>query len=214
MTENLSELAAKLTDREFEQLYGPLAQLRPTQAAELLDDLDAPWWIVGGWAIEAFTNRQRAHGDLDVCVLACDVPKLLEHFIDTHHVWAVGAGAMCPVLAVDQKLPRWLYQFWIRESATDPWLLDISITPDRDGQWVFRRDKTYVRDLESVTWSANDGITYQNPEITLAFKAAHTRQKDTDDLRNALPILDPAARAWLVDTIARLYPGHSWLEQF
>lgn len=214
MAEDLHELVAGLSDQQFEQLYGPLAHLRPSQAAGLLDGLAAPWWIVGGWAIEAFTGHHRDHEDLDVCVLACDVPLLLEHFIGTHHVWAIGAGMLCPVLTVGQRLPTWLNQIWVRETATEPWLLDVIVTPDLDGRWVFERDPTYVDDLESVTWHADDGIVYQKPEITLSFKAAHARSKDTADLEVALPKLTPAAKAWLAETITRLHPGHSWLRRF
>jgi len=94
---------------------------------------------------------------------------------------------MRPLLVVDQHLPPWLNQIWVRERATGPWLLDIIGTPDSNGRWVFRRDPTYVNDIDQVTWTASDGITYQNPEITLAFKAAHARAKDTADLEAALP---------------------------
>ena len=212
MTSDLLRLVNQLDDHEFEQLYGPLARLRPGEAVELLDGMEAPWWIVGGWAIEAFTGRSRPHEDLDLCVLASDVPRLLHHFLDSHHVWAAGEGALCPVLAADQRLPRWLNQFWIRETASGPWLLDVIVTPDRDGRWVFRRDPAYDDDLDAVTWTADDGLRYQNPEITLAFKAAHARPKDTADLQATLPRLPDPARRWLADTIAHLHPDHPWLQ--
>jgi hypothetical protein len=32
----------------------------------LLAGLDLPVWVVGGWAIEAFTGARREHQDLDV----------------------------------------------------------------------------------------------------------------------------------------------------
>lgn len=214
MAEDLRRLVAGLTDDQFEHLYGPLARLRPGEAAAILDGLDGPWWIVGGWAIEAFTGRQREHEDLDVCILARDLPRLIEHFHGSHHVWATGGGMMCPILSVDQALPGWLHQIWIRETASEPWLLDVIITPDEDGRWVFQRDPAYVDDLEAVTWTANDGTVYQNPEITLAFKAAHARPKDTADLRSALSHLTPEARRWLRETVVRLYPDHSWLALF
>ena len=46
---------ATAEDLEFYRWYGPWEPLRPSGVASLLDGLDAPWWIVGGWAIEAFT---------------------------------------------------------------------------------------------------------------------------------------------------------------
>jgi hypothetical protein len=213
MPKELHRLAANLSDEEFKKLYGPLARLRPSEAAALFEGFGAPWWIVGGWAIEAFTGRTRDHEDLDVCVLARDLPELIEHFIRSHHVWATGGGVMCPILAAEQTLPRWLNQIWIRETATDPWLLDIIVSPDRDGRWMFKRDPTYIDELAAVTWRADDGILYQNPEITLAFKAGKPRPKDAADLDDALPHLSQHATAWLTETIARLYPGHYWLDR-
>lgn len=76
---------------------------------------------------------------------------------------------------------------------------------------MFQRDRAYVDDLQSVTWTANDGIVYQKPEITLVFKAAHSRPKDRIDLESCLPLLTSPARLWLAETVERLYPGHSWL---
>ena len=212
-SDDFQRVLADLSDEEFERLYGPLARLQPNEAAALLDGFPAPWWIVGGWAIEAFTGDHRPHEDVDVCVLARDVPMLLDHFLGTHHLWAAGAGMMCPLLTASQRLPSWLNQIWVRQDATQPWLLDVIVTPDREGRWVFRRDPTVVEDLERVTWLADDGITYQSPEITLAFKAALDRPKDTVDLEAALPRLGPAAVRWLRRTVARLHPDHPWIQR-
>lgn len=79
---------------------------------------------------------------------------------------------------------------------------------------MVQRDPTYADDLQSVTWRAHDGIVYQNPEITLAFKAAHARPKDTADLEASLSKLTSAEKAWLAETVARLHRGHSWLNHF
>ena len=67
------------------------------------------------------------------------------------------------------------------------------------------------RGLEAVTWVNGDGIRYQNPEITLLFKAARPRPKDEVDLANAWPLLGRDQQKWLVEVIRRLYPGHAWL---
>lgn len=111
------------------------------------------------------------------------------------------------------RSPPWAGQVWIRNDAAAPWLLDIVVTPDSHGRWVFRRDPTVVADLADVTWIADDGIIYQKPEVTLAFKARHARTKDDADLKAVLPMLAPSAKTWLADTIERLHPGHHWLAQ-
>ena len=65
-------------DREFYRWYGPWDSLTPHEVARLLTGLAAPWWIVGGWAIEAFTGRSRAHEDIDVAFFKADLPVVLE----------------------------------------------------------------------------------------------------------------------------------------
>lgn len=59
---------------------------------------------------------------------------------------------------------------------SDPWIIDLPITPDRDGHWTNKRDPDHVAPLEDVTWLADDGIRY------------------------------------LREAVARLYPGHAWLD--
>ncbi len=74
----MDDVAAEQEDPEFERWYGAWDPLHPAGAAALLDGLDRPWWIVGGWAIEAFTGMPREHEDLDVSLLSSDVPALRE----------------------------------------------------------------------------------------------------------------------------------------
>ncbi len=205
------DLLQALSDEEFERLYGRGARLAPAEAAELLTGIESPWWIVGGWAIEAFTGVHRAHEDLDVCILAGDLPEVVEVLLIHHHVWAVGSGMLSPMLSPDQPLPDWAGQLWIRRSASEPWLLDFNIAPDRNGRWVFKRDETIDLHPDDTRWRADDGIWYQRPEIVLAFKALAARPKDDLDLEWALPLLGDPAKEWLAATIVRLYPDHRWL---
>jgi len=74
MPDDLKALLDGLSDDQFEQRYGPLARLQPKEVAALLHGLRAPWWIVGSWAIEAFTSEHRPYEDVDVCVLLGGVP--------------------------------------------------------------------------------------------------------------------------------------------
>ena len=42
--------------RSSSRCYGPWEPLDPAGAREFMAGFDRPWWIVGGWAIEAFTG--------------------------------------------------------------------------------------------------------------------------------------------------------------
>lgn len=210
--EVLAQRLAELDDAEFERLYGPLARLSPDDGAALLDGFDRPWWVAGGWSLEVFTGAGRDHDDLDIGMFGKDLPAFVDHFSATHDVWIAGSGSLCPLLSPEQPLPRWANQVWVRESATGPWLLDVIMSPDRDGRWVFRHDPDVVEDLDTVTL-VRDGITYQTPEVTLAFKSKNMRTKDQADFDAALPLLDADATRWLAETVSRLHPGHTWLDR-
>ena len=194
----------------FQRLYGPWLSWTPAQAVELLAGWDHPWWVVGGQAIDAFTGTRREHEDLDLGIMRAHVPLLQAHLGEEWHCWAVGSGTFRPLRPGDAELPEWSDQCRLRRHAWSPWVLDVITNPDVDGDWVFRRDREVVLPLDEVLWE-RDGIRYQQPQIVLAFKALAHRDKDTGDLERAWPLMDEAQRVWLRSTVARLYPGHSWL---
>lgn len=213
MDEAFRERVDALSEEEFQRLYGRWEELRPADASVLLDGFAAPWWVAGGWALEAFSGVRRPHDDLDICVLERDVPDLVEHFRPTHHVWAAGSGLLYPMLDPAQAIPPHMRQLWVRASAADPWLLDILITPNHGDRWAFHRDTDVHEAVDDVTWTADDGITYLRPEVTLASKAALARPKDSADFETVIPLLEPEARAWLATVLARVHPGHPWLDR-
>jgi hypothetical protein len=201
-------------DRKFFRLYGPWEPLDPPGVADFMSGFERPWWIVGGWAIEAFTGVRREHEDVDLSILACDVPVLREHVGDRWHLWCNFGGTLRPL---NDKHPDVLdvrSQIWVRASAQDPWIIDCPLTPDRDGLWTSKRMPDHVVPLEEATWVAADGIRYQNPEIVLLFKAVLHRPKDDRDLDRTWPLLAPDRQAWLRDAVRRLYPDHPWLDRF
>jgi hypothetical protein len=201
-------------DRAFFRRYGPWSPFEPAQVAGFMAGFPRPWWLVGGWAIEAFTGAPREHEDVDLTILACDVPALREHVDeDQWHLWSNNGGVLRPLDDRFPEPPTPDSQIWVRRSAQDPWVMDLPITPDRDGLWTNKRMPDHVAPVEAVTWVADDGIRYLNPEIALLYKAGNGRAKDERDLARCLPLLSPDARSWLRDSVARVYPGHAWLDR-
>jgi len=200
-------------DAAFYRLYGPWQAWTPVQAAEKLADWDATWWIAGGWAIEAFSGVPRQHEDIDVAIWRKDVPSLRTYLGPAYHCWAAGSGQLRPLTDDEPTLPEWSDQMWVREHAWAPWLADVVASRDAAGDWVFRRDPSFTAPLPDVTWVADDGIRYLNPEMALAWKARLARPKDDADLAAVLLRLAPAARDWLRDTVRRLHPEHHWLSR-
>ena len=51
--------AEEAEDHYWERLYGVYDCFDPAGIAEFFEGFERPWWVVGGWAIEAFTGAPR-----------------------------------------------------------------------------------------------------------------------------------------------------------
>ena len=201
---------AESEDEEFLRWYGEWAPLDPAGLAELMRGFERPWWIVGGWSIEAFTGVPREHEDVDLSLLACDLEAFRQHLGADWTPWSNDGGTLRPL---SDRFPEPLdveSQVWLRRNARSPWVVDLPITPDRDGLWTNKRWADHVVPVEEATWVAGDGIRYVRPEIALLYKAALDRDKDRRDVEVVWPLLDEAARAWLLDALDAVHPGHAW----
>ncbi|MDN5766800.1 MAG: hypothetical protein L0H96_12820 [Humibacillus sp.] len=204
--------AEQRTEDEFYAVYGPWAPLTPAEVAEVLARFDRPWWVVGGWAVEAATGYRREHEDTDISMLACEVPALVSYLAGDWHVWNNVGGVLHPLGGQWATVDEPDSQLWLRKNASSPWVLDIPLTPGCNGRWTNRRDPDHVADITDVTFIGDDGIRYVLPEIAISYKAAQNRPKDALDLTATLAVLDPARREWLRDAVARQAPDHPWLE--
>ncbi len=201
-------------DAYFDRWYGAWAPMDPPGLAAFMDGFERPWWIVGGWSIEAFTGVRREHENVDLSILACDIPAFRAHVGDRWNLWSMHGGTMRPL---NERFPDVLEvqsQIWVRAGALDPWIIDLPITPDRGGLWTNKRDPDHVVPLDEATWVHDDGLRYLLPEITLLYKAVLHRPKDDRDLAVTWPKLTEHQQAWLREAVRRLYPDHSWLAGF
>ena len=200
-------------DEYWDRLYGTWQPLDPAGIAEFFTGFDRPWWIVGGWSIEAFTGVPREHEDVDVSILARDVPALRAHVGERWQLWNICNGALRPLTDRWPDLMDVESQIWVRRDPASPWVMDLPVTPDRDGMWTNKRLPDHVLPVEEATFVARDGIRYLRPEITLLYKGRLGRRKDDRDLEVAWPLLAPEQREWLRDGVRRLHPEHAWLDR-
>src|SRR6478736_9539902 len=59
----------------FRRLYGEWQALDPAGLAAFMATYDGEWWVVGGWAIDAFTGQARRHEDIDAVIWLRDLPR-------------------------------------------------------------------------------------------------------------------------------------------
>ena len=199
-------------DREFYHWYGPWTPLTPPEVASLFEGLAAPWWLVGGWAIESFSGHARVHEDIDVGFFRADLPAVVARLAPELCVWSNRSGTLRP-LKRPADLLRGCRQLWVRRDGGSPWLMDLAMTPHDGDTWVHPRDDAIRVPLADALLERDDGIRYLRPEIALTFKARRQSPKNDHDLEAVLPRLSADRRAWLAGAVERFDPDHPWLER-
>ncbi|HEX2561557.1 nucleotidyltransferase domain-containing protein [Phenylobacterium sp.] len=180
----------------------------PAEAAEKLSGLEAPWCVVGGWAIDLFLGREtRSHGDLEIAIAKSDLPEVRAHLAE-YRFHAAGDGEV-RALSPGELPPSHMHQTWVLDEAVQLWRVDVMQEPGDRDTWVFRRDARIFAPRAQMIASM-EGVPYLRPEGALLYKAKAQRPKDEADFAACAPYLGATGRAWLRETIATLYPGHAW----
>lgn len=195
---------------------------RPEEVAQALAGVEAPWCVAAGWAIDLFLGGQRReHEDLEIAVPAARFGEVaralqgLELFVAGPNPTArpEAEGGVATPLAEAGDLLESVHQTWALDRAAGRWRVDVFREPSDGDTWLCRRDERIRLPYERVISHTEAGIPYSRPEITLLFKAKHTRPKDEEDFAAALPFLDVPERRWLAEALELAHPGHPWIEE-
>ncbi|MBU1701802.1 MAG: GNAT family N-acetyltransferase [Candidatus Eisenbacteria bacterium] len=170
-------------------------------------------WISGGWAVDLHLGRQtRAHDDIDISILRADQLKLKNLFPgwEIFHTHAPGLRYWNGV-----KYLHSIPNVWLRENSDSPWAVEVLFQESKNEMWQYRRIPSIQRSVAEIGLISDDGLPYLRPEIQLLYKGGGTsyRKKDLQDLIALLPVISPAEKSWLVDSIRIEFPeGHDWIE--
>ena len=198
-------------DRDFYRWYGPWRPYTPRAIQRVMRGANIRWWIVGGWAVDAFTGVPREHEDIDVSFFRQDLPRLLEHLAPRYCVWSNFSGTLRP-MRKPEDLMEGSRQLWVRHDGYGPWLFDLAMNPHDGDTWISARHPEQVRmPIGEAVYVGADGITYLQPEIVLWMKAHRDRSIDQRDIAELLPRLKPEQIDWLRRTLEQTHPGHRWL---
>lgn len=196
---------------ETVRLYGPWLAHTPQDAAALFEGYGGPWWIAGGWAIEAFTGVSRAHDDVDPSIPRSDVAALRQHLSGRLDVWQADDGILRPMVGPTATVSDTCENLWLRASGADPWEYDVILMHASVTTWTFKRDPRISLPLEEILWTCG-GLTYLLPEVQLLHKARGLRPKDQVDFEACAPLLEPRPRDWLRAALGMAHPGHPWID--
>ncbi|MGW4694057.1 nucleotidyltransferase domain-containing protein [Kitasatospora cineracea] len=210
MSEQLPSGGIELSPDEIEALDARWSSSwTPSEVAQRLAEVGAPWYVAAGWALDLFRGGQRrAHGDIEIGIPAASFPEIRRRFpgyaFDGAGSGRIWEDATPEVLAA-------LHQTWLRDPVTGNYLLDVFREPHDGATWIYRRDERIRLPYSDIIHHTQDGIPYLAPELVLLFKAKHLRRKDQSDFYATVPHMTPAQRETLTDLLARLHPGHPWI---
>ncbi|MEO6398686.1 MAG: amino acid transporter [Tepidiformaceae bacterium] len=189
--------------------WGPWDPMGPEDVATLLAGFTGPWWIAGGWAIEAFVGGPfREHSDVDIGLRRED-QVAMQTYLGGWELHAVDPPGTLRAWQPGELLPAGVHDIWARPRPNAAWRFQLMLNETKGDDWVFRRDARIRRELGSCL-RLRGGIPYLAPEIQLLFKSKSPRPKDAADFEAALPMLGATQRDWLAEALGITDPGNPW----
>jgi hypothetical protein len=180
------------------------------RAAELFDDFGRTWFLVGGWAVDAWLGKvTRDHGDVDVAIFTDDQRALLEHLPDWHLV-----GHDPPEQSHDDAWDGRVLGFPAHIHARKPaWPeFDFALNLRSGADWILNREPWISVPFDDAVRPSPWGLPTLVPELIVWHKATdEPRPRDELDFAALAPLLDDARRAWLAESIALINSRHPWL---
>ncbi|MDT3722430.1 nucleotidyltransferase domain-containing protein [Pseudomonas oryzihabitans] len=185
---------------------------KPSELASRLSNVNHPWCIVGGWALDLWLGEQtRNHEDLEFTILRQDFWAFQQVLYD-HELYVVHDGELT-FLPPDQPPTPGVQQLWCLDTRDLSWRVDMMIEPGTSETWIYKRDHSIRASRTEMVFRDRDGIPYLRPAAILLFKAKHLRGKDVDDFNKVVPKLPGSERAWLRHYLTQLHPDHLWLKE-
>jgi hypothetical protein len=190
--------------------YGTWDHITVAETAAEMAAFAQPWWIAGGFAIEAFLGRPiREHADIDVGLLHRDHLAVHRH-LATWDLQCADPPGTLRTWTLGETLGPHIHDIWARRDDAGPWRFQLMLDNADGDDWICRRDPRIRRPLDDLTFE-QDGIRYLAPEIQLFYKARGQRPKDVIDFEAALPALSQDQHAWLYNALSLVHPGHAWI---
>jgi hypothetical protein len=181
----------------------------PSEVARRLAGTTMPWYVAGGWALDLFVGRPtREHGDIEIAIPAASFGEIRDR-LPGYVFDAVDDGRIWENATHEELAATW--QTWLRDPATDRYLLDVFREAHDGDTWICRRDETIRLPYRDVIRFDADGIPYLAPELVLLFKAKNMRAKDQADFDGVRPQLTARQRKRMAALLTRVHPGHPWL---
>jgi hypothetical protein len=183
----------------------------------LMQGFPAPWYVSGGWAIDALVGHAtRPHEDIEIGIARQDQGLLHPHLAAWQlykvvHNASRNDADLLP-WAREEHLELPIHQIVAQRAGARPAEFEFFLNEIWGEEWQFRKERSIHRPLVESYRQTAQGIPVLAPELQLLYKATLHRPKDEHDFQTALAYLGPDQRAWLQQALTRFRPDDPWLE--
>ncbi len=187
-------------------------KISPNDLKQLLEKLESPWWIAGGYGIDLWLGQNtREHGDIDITLFRENFEKLF--FLSSKFEFYIANkdGLRKLNLISDLKTNDW--NIWVKNTGEQEWLFQCLISDEKFGKWIYRRNININRDKKLFGLTLENGNNVIAPEIQLLFKSRTLEEKDEADFKKCLKYLNNDQKIWLRESLLITSPDHPWINQ-
>lgn len=186
------------------------APLTADAVADLLAAVPVRWWLSGGAALDRVVGHPiRERANIDVSVVASDLPALVAALPDAFSAWAPAGDDGEVVPFADAAQDAELQPVLIRDDVAGAWVLQVNAEDGAPRAWVYKRDPRLTLPWDRAVLDI-DGIPTGAPEVQLVWKALRPRAEDTIDKDAVLPALSPEAVTFYETALLRIHPHSTW----
>jgi hypothetical protein len=182
------------------------------QVKLLMASFGAPWFLIGGWAVDAWLGHlSRDHADVDIGYFR-DREQLLFRHLSGWHM----AAHDTPDADHDDEWDGHPLAFPAHIHARRPGWPELDLNAnERDGEdWLVNREPRITVRLDDAIRESPWGLPTLAPELALWHKGRpDIRERDHQDFAALLPLLGDGQRVWLAGALRAIEPVHPWLKE-
>jgi hypothetical protein len=172
------------------------------QVKNIMNKFGYPWFIVGGWAIDLFLEKEtRTHEHIEIGIYREQQMQLFRYLGKYKKYYNDNRSRIGKYEKKEWKkeylrLP--IHELYIEYEGFE---IEILLNDKDDAEWIYGRNCKIKHEMNNLVRYTDSRVPYLCPEIVLLCKTEGMRKKDKDDISNALEKMSESEKKWFIDSI-------------